>query len=75
MSDTEKRKTLLFERKYNVNIDDFSSTTDIDDFIETKEGTDLRHRKKLRRALDKSIDRSFKALAKQKKRLQREMKE
>jgi hypothetical protein len=41
MEDTVKRKTVYFEKHYNVNIDDFKSTEEIDEFIENKIGRKL----------------------------------
>jgi hypothetical protein len=35
-------KTLFFEKKYNVNIEDFNTTTEIDEFIESKIGHKLK---------------------------------
>ena len=34
-------KTIIFEKKYNVNIADFETTEDVDHFIEKKEGRKL----------------------------------
>lgn len=33
-----KKRTVIFEEKYGVNIDDFSTTEEIDDFIAKKLG-------------------------------------
>lgn len=33
--------TVLFEQKYNTNIEDFSTTSQINKFVEDKEGKDL----------------------------------
>jgi len=38
-------KTLIFEEKYGVNIEDFSTTTEVDEFIEKKLGRKLRVKK------------------------------
>jgi len=38
----EMTKTVIFEKKYGVNIDDFGTTEEIDVFIEKKEGKRLR---------------------------------
>ena len=34
-------KTVIFEKKYNVDIKDFATTTEIDKFIEEKENKKL----------------------------------
>jgi hypothetical protein len=35
-------KTLYFEKKFGVNIDDFHATTEIDEFIESRIGKKLK---------------------------------
>jgi hypothetical protein len=35
-------KTIYFEEKFNVDIDDFKCTKDVDDFIESKIGRKLK---------------------------------
>jgi hypothetical protein len=35
-------KTVIFEEKYGVNIEDFSTTQEIDKFIEKREGRKLK---------------------------------
>lgn len=39
-----KQPTLFFEERYNVSIEDFDTTTQIDEFIENREGVDLKNK-------------------------------
>lgn len=36
-----KMNTILFEQKYNTNVEDFSTTSQINKFVEDKEGKSL----------------------------------
>jgi hypothetical protein len=45
MEDNLKRKTVYFEQHYNVDINSFHSTEDIDEFIEEKIGRKLEVKK------------------------------
>jgi len=40
-SPTKQKKTIYFEDHYNVNIDDFKTTKEIDEFIENQTGKKL----------------------------------
>lgn len=40
MINVNEKKTIIFEEKYNVNINDFSTHVDIDEFIAKKLGKD-----------------------------------
>ena len=37
-----KRKTVIFEKKHNVNINDFSTTNEIDEVVEKRIGRKLK---------------------------------
>ena len=37
-------KTVIFEEKYGVNVDDFSTTEEIDEVIEKQKGKKIRNR-------------------------------